>query len=354
MASTEALMARTSELSRSTIELMSQTRVPHTPENYAVWYSYLEGENKELSAEINEMMENGVAFSDEANKQLYEKYVGKKGEWDDLQQVHTQTQRILKGILDEILSTGDLASDYGQKLEVYSSRLTEARHVSEMQSIIQNMIKDTTRMSQQSRQLKQRLDESTNQAEQLRQQLRKTQREALVDPLTGLHNRRALDLRLAEFHEDFRSKSKPFCAVMLDIDHFKSFNDKYGHKVGDAVLQVVTSVLSECLTVGDFPARYGGEEFVVLLRDASVEKAMAVAEDIRKKVSEKRFKLARTGQTIGQITVSLGVAAIRSGDSAETLVDRADQALYLAKNSGRNNVKTERDLLRPPGKQGAA
>jgi len=132
---------------------------------------------------------------------------------------------------------------------------------------------------------------------------------------------------------------------MVDIDFFKRFNDTYGHRVGDEVLQMVAATLRECVKGGDFPARIGGEEFVILLPDTNLEQACDVAEFVRIRMSRKRLLLARTGENVGQITVSQGTAAMKASDTEESLLDRADRALYSAKKSGRNIVKSEIDLV---------
>jgi diguanylate cyclase len=131
---------------------------------------------------------------------------------------------------------------------------------------------------------------------------------------------------------------------MVDIDLFKKFNDTYGHTIGDDVLQFVGSLLYDNLKGRDFPARYGGEEFIVLLPSTVLDNACIVAEEIRRRLSDKKLKHARTGESLGKVTASLGVAQIAPGDTINSLLDRADKAVYKAKNSGRNNVKSEKDL----------
>ncbi|NNK85112.1 MAG: GGDEF domain-containing protein, partial [Desulfobacterales bacterium] len=128
------------------------------------------------------------------------------------------------------------------------------------------------------------------------------------------------------------------------IDYFKKFNDQYGHQVGDEVLRIFGEQLKENLKGKDFPARYGGEEFVILLPNTKLDNANVVAEQIRENISNKELKIKETGKKLDSITISVGVSEIRQGDTAISAVERADAALYLAKNSGRNNVKSEIDL----------
>jgi diguanylate cyclase len=199
-------------------------------------------------------------------------------------------------------------------------------------------------MADSSRQLNQQLEAATSQIETLSKQLEETQREVLLDGLTGLNNRKAFDKKIKELCEKADRNEGLFSVIMLDIDYFKKFNDRYGHQVGDEVLRIVGSHLKENLKGKDFPSRYGGEEFIVLLVDTSLDKATIFADQIRNSISKKGLKIKKTGQSLGTITVSLGVSEIRPGDTPESVVERADSALYLAKDSGRNNVKSEKDL----------
>jgi diguanylate cyclase len=160
----------------------------------------------------------------------------------------------------------------------------------------------------------------------------------------GLHNRKAFDNKIKELYDEFKESGVLFSAMMVDIDFFKKFNDTYGHKIGDEVLKIVGSTLMESVKGKDFAARYGGEEFVILLPDTALSNASIVGEQIRKAVSAKALKLKKTGEKMKKITTSIGIAQIRSDDTAETVIERADKALYHAKDFGRNNVKTEDEL----------
>jgi diguanylate cyclase len=334
----------TTEIAKKVLPKMTECKVPLIPENYHVWFEYFIGGNERLKADMDSIIASGNSFVPEINEGLYDKYFGKTKTEKLMKQVHKETQKILKNILNDILVANTFSSDYGNKLEEYSRQLTDARHLSEVQHIIGNLIKETSKMAESSRGLQKRLEKASSQAESLRQELEKSEREARIDALTGLHNRKAFDDKLTELYDKYTKDGVPFSVIMLDIDFFKSFNDKYGHKIGDEALEIVGSLLREYLKGMDFPARYGGEEFIVLLPTTSLENACVVAEQIRKLISQKNLKFVRTGKRLGNISVSLGVAEITAGDTTDSLVERADKALYLAKDSGRNNVKSERDL----------
>jgi len=336
------------QIARRAIPKMTQRKVPPTPDNYRVWYEYCIGCNGQLAEKINELISSDNVFTPELNQEIHKKYFGKNKEKKLVEEVQKQTSKILKTILDDILSTNDLAADYANKLKDYSSTLDDASHLSQIQHIVEGMISDTNQMAETTIKMKENFQKATTEAENLREQLNITAREALIDALTGLNNRKAFDKRLRELHGVFEKDKTPFSIIMLDIDFFKKFNDKYGHKIGDEVLKFVGSLLYDTLKGRDFPARYGGEEFVILLPSTVLDNACIVAEEIRRRMSQKGLKHARTGESLGRITASLGVAEIALEDTIDSVLERADKALYLAKNSGRNNVKSEKDV-KPKG-----
>jgi diguanylate cyclase (GGDEF)-like protein len=174
-------------------------------------------------------------------------------------------------------------------------------------------------------------------ASQLRTALQKVELDAATDALTGHWNRRALDDILKQQVELGASRDKPFSILMLDIDFFKNINDEFGHMVGDDVLRAFAQRLREFLRSGDFCARFGGEEFVVVLPETSLVTALEVAERIRKGVAQ--YPLLNTPSV--QVTVSIGVATSAQGQSISELLAKADAAVYLAKNAGRDQVRSQ-------------
>ena len=334
----------TTAIAKRVLPKMAEWKVPMTPENYHLWFEYSIGSNQKLTSDINAIIASKKPFTSEVNKRLYDQYVGNEQNERLVEQVQKETQKIFRRIVDDILVTNKSTSDYSRKLKEYSNKLDEAKKLSDVQYIVKDMMSDTHQMAAATRNLKDRLEEATTQAEGLRQQLVKTEREALIDALTGLHNRKAFDRKAKDLNAAFQRYGTGFSVIMLDIDFFKSFNDKYGHQTGDEVLRIVGSILHDSLKGKDFPARYGGEEFVVLLLMTPLKNACTVAEQIRKDISAKNLKVIKTGESLGNITVSLGVSEINSGDTIDSVIERADKALYLAKDAGRNNVKAEGDL----------
>jgi diguanylate cyclase len=170
----------------------------------------------------------------------------------------------------------------------------------------------------------------------LEEELKKTQKLALTDALTELPNREAYNRKIhEEFKRSQRNGSKLSLAV-VDVDHFKAFNDTYGHQVGDRVLKIIAKVLKQNLRQSDFVARFGGEEFVVVLPETSEEDAVTVLDKVREKLASTKFKFKEDPV---RLTASTGISEFRAEDTAELAFARADEALYQAKEAGRNCVK---------------
>lgn len=167
--------------------------------------------------------------------------------------------------------------------------------------------------------------------DQQHQAMRDLSNIALTDTLTQLPNRRAFDLLLTRLLDGRREQDRAFCLLMLDLDRFKDYNDRYGHLAGDEILRRVGALLHANLRPGDHAARYGGEEFAVLLPETPMSAATQIAERIRAAFTTTRWPHR-------SVTVSIGVAAARADDHARTLIERADAALYSAKGKGRNRV----------------
>ena len=331
------------EIAKKVILNTTDRSIPLTPENYHVWFEYFLGSNQKLNISIDELINSGNSFSQEVNDRLYNEYL-KGDKTEILQEVHRETHKIFQNIFQTTLSTSDLTSNYSAKMEEYSIKLDEANDLTQIQNFIVNIIKETNDMAESSRQLNQQLEEATSQIENLNKKLEETEKEVLLDALTGLNNRKAFDRKIKELYEKHEKKEGFFSIIIMDIDFFKKFNDQYGHHIGDEVLAIVGLNLKKNLKGKDFSARYGGEEFIALLPNTTLHNACVVADQIREEISKQRLKIKKTGQSIGNITISMGVSKIHERDTTTSVVERADAALYLAKDSGRNNVKSEKYL----------
>ena len=187
--------------------------------------------------------------------------------------------------------------------------------------------------------LAERVAAMEQEALEVRGHLEEQRQKALIDPLTGLPNRAAWSERLEHDVQAWQATGEPLCLAILDLDHFKRINDSYGHLAGDKVLKIVANVLRTRLRGRDFIARFGGEEFVLLLPGSALAAGRALSDDLRAAVEACPFHFKGERVTV---TVSIGVSAFQTGDLAEAVLKRADQALYRAKAQGRNQVQTDR------------
>jgi len=278
------------------------------------------------------------------NQALFDRHLARLRQNKEMESVHKETQSIINSVFSELINANKGTEQFGGKLDEYTAKLKSANKVQDIQVIMRGLIQETTAAAAAGRQLQEKLNKATQQTEKLQQQLQETKKEAYIDGLTGLNNRKAFDAKLIELQQEFKKHKIYYSVVFVDIDFFKKFNDTYGHKIGDLVLQVVGGILHNGVKGSDFPARYGGEEFCVLLPATTLENAKIVAEQLRMKIAVKKPRNEETGEDYGKITASFGVSQVKHEDTPETVLERADKALYLAKESGRNAVKTEMDL----------
>lgn len=163
----------------------------------------------------------------------------------------------------------------------------------------------------------------------------------MTDALTGISNRKAFDMRLLQAAAETTENQQPLCLLIVDIDFFKKFNDTHGHQAGDQIIRLVAQTFKNGLKGQDTAARYGGEEFGLILPNTAMDNAIRVAEILRRTVEHKEVVNRATQEKLGQITISVGVAQYTVGESLEHFIERADAALYRAKQNGRNRVEVD-------------
>jgi diguanylate cyclase len=194
-------------------------------------------------------------------------------------------------------------------------------------------------MIEKTRAAEQQLRDAGKQMNQLRGSLAEARRIADSDALTGLANRRAFEARLRRAVVQARETGKPLSIAFCDIDHFKQINDTHGHDVGDRILKFVAQRLSSASGNNCFVARHGGEEFVMLFEGVPAEQAARIVDNVRADLEERRLVAKQSGEPIGKVSFSAGVAPLGEGDTGRAMLRAADQALYRAKGAGRNRVE---------------
>lgn len=242
--------------------------------------------------------------------------------------------REIQDSLHHASDLADLKSAIQQRLEAIRSHLRVFR---EAEGSRHQLVEGTMQS------LVNRLTQLESESEELKEHLRKHQDLALRDPLTGINNRQAYEDHLAHAFGRWKRQQEPLTLVVWDIDHFKRINDEFGHQAGDKALKLVARMLKNRLRESDYVARYGGEEFVTLMPGTALDAALRVADQLRATIAQAEFHY---GELRVPVTISCGLAQFGTGDTPESVFKRADDALYLAKRSGRNRCKTQGD----PGK----
>lgn len=330
------------KIARVAMPEMVQHNIAPTPENYAVWYHYITGRNRELTKRIDGVKESQGEFTPALNQELYENFVANEAMKREIEKHTLSAQALMQDLLGMLGAMSGETSSYNTELEGYMSKMSGKYQDSGLQQMMKELVTRTAKMRDSGTELSVKLTESKKEVEALRENLVKITKEANHDPLTGVANRKVFNQTIQQYAASAKAGELEFSLLMVDIDHFKRFNDKFGHMVGDEVLKIVARELTNTVKGRDTVARYGGEEFSIILPNTSIIGAVAVAENIRKGIASKDLTRKDTRQSYGQVTVSIGVGQFVSGkDTVETLIDRADQALYRSKKGGRNRVTQE-------------
>lgn len=340
-------MPESAEILRLALPLMSKYKIPVTPRNYAVWYEYAAGSNKYLNDKIDNLISSGAPMNSGVISSLYAEFIDSDYELNQLE----KAQKIFADLHSNIIGALDTAfgdtSEYGDTLDKFQNKIKADINMEQLDFLIRDMANSTSNMIASNRHLMQDLATTRSEVQILKEQLQEAKQQAKTDTLTELANRKAFFDLLEEMEKSGELHSGTHSLFMLDIDNFKAVNDKYGHLLGDKVIKAVAQVLKKHTKGKDFPARIGGEEFIVLLPDTNITGAMVAADNIRRTIESARIVNPRNKQEISQVTVSIGVTEFMPNDDIESVIARADKALYGAKNDGRNKTKNAAELPLP-------
>ena len=316
---------------------------PATPRNYEIWYAYATGYQPSLNQKINETLKAHGKLTDADLELIYETYFSPVRLSDRIDDVGSQVKSEIDQVMAMIGSAAGSASSYSESLAGVTERLAQSRDREGLRTIVENLVHTAKEMEASNQQLEERLNASKQEISELQENLEAVRNESLTDPLTQLANRKFFDSALEEAIADARAKNEPLSLMMTDIDHFKKFNDRLGHLTGDQVLRLVATSVKQNVKGLDTAARYGGEEFAIILPNTVLRSAITVADHIRRAVMTKELMKRSTGEHLGRVTISIGVATLQKSDSPQTLIERSDKCLYAAKRHGRNRVMCETD-----------
>jgi diguanylate cyclase len=319
------------------LPLMTRHKIPPTPENYAIWFHYVLGDRPKLNEQIDQMLEQTEPFNNEVNEQIYRRFLS-RCDMDQAERVRDSVASALLEASAALKQTGNEADQFRQFLGKFDQSFDAADSMHDIYGLLNTVLKETQNMQTSMERLQQEFAEKSQDMEKLKEELNQVRKQASTDALTGLMNRASFFDILEKTDEDSDPLTRPYCLVMIDIDHFKRVNDTFGHLVGDKVIRFVAESLRQSIKGKDSAARYGGEEYALLLPDTALNNAITLCNRIREQIAN--TNLVRTGsrETLGQVTISAGVAQKRASESRMDLLARADRALYHSKKNGRNRV----------------
>ncbi|SON52254.1 GGDEF domain-containing protein [Vibrio tapetis] len=316
---------------RKAVPLMIKNQVATTPSNYALWYTYVDNALPELNKELDQVVDEHGICPPAKGEALYREYVANKTE-SDVQQLRQSLERMLTEVSHSMNDTLVNTNNFQQKIDKSFSSLERVED--EVMGLVRNLMLESQDIRHTTQFLNSQLSVASGEIEQLKEQLTQFQQDALFDGLSNLLNRRAFDRNLSAYCLG----DTPFSLVILDIDHFKNYNDQFGHLFGDSVIKSLAKRLQASCRDGISAYRFGGEEFAFIVPNKNLRLSIRFAESVRTALEKLTIRDRRSGKQVDSITASFGVAEFKTGEQGKDIVDKADIQLYEAKRLGRNRV----------------
>lgn len=327
----------------SLIDAFEEQDINPSPLNYFVWYQYYKGDIPKFRQEMDSVLNDPFGYNDRVGKRLYDEYLS------DDDSATSDFDRAFRRLIESMVRKMNVWStkleSQTQELDACTSQLSNPDlNADQVKAITNTVLSTATSMKESSRAFQEEMIQGTDEVKHLRQQLIQARAEAMQDELTEIGNRKAFNLALEELIIEADDAPEKLCLIISDIDHFKNFNDTYGHLVGDSVLRYYASIMKKSTQDNETICRFGGEEFAVLLANSSLEEAKERAEEIRLGIQSAQLKRKNESKPIKTITASFGIASYRKDEKADDFIARADTALYQAKDNGRNQVVLETEI----------
>jgi diguanylate cyclase len=331
---------QSAEVVRLVLPALARLQLPANPVNFALWYEYYLGANEPLTKILDQVMAGEQELAPELAQKLYHDHV-LNGKSDQLRKIGEEIRELLTSIIGLVGNAGVDVDKFAGSLGQYSDdldRLKNENAAMELRTMVKEMLVEARDMTRSNRRFSEQLDTTSREIGLLRSELQDLRIKASQDALTGLGNRKSFDDALRRALENASDEMSSVCLMMVDVDHFKTINDEYGHLIGDKILRFIADILRQSVKGRDLVARFGGDEFGIVLEETPPTGAYRLAENIRQLISRSTLKRTDTGESIRRVTVSIGVDCNEPYDTADDILGRADKALYESKNLGRNRV----------------
>ena len=335
------------------MRLLRESKIPPTPQFYELLFIYAAGTNPELNTRINAVLKAGEKPDRDLVEALHREFMQDNDVDLKLGQVSSEIAASIESVYGALDHAHASANSYSGLLQSASGDLAEGLDSKDLALLTASLLKETRKMQATNAELEGRLASARSHISDLQDDLEKVRLESMLDPLTKIRNRQAFDKAMDECLGRAENGAM-MTLILVDIDHFKAFNDNFGHQTGDQVLRLVASTLDTHTKDSDIAARYGGEEFGVILPETDISAAVDIAERLRLAVRSRELLKRSTRENLGKISASFGVATYRMGDTVASIIERADACLYAAKRNGRNQVIAEHQLAEMMKRQGNA
>jgi len=335
---TQSLLQQAAKYLKKALPLMLKYQIPTTPTNYTLWYTYVSEQNLQLNSQLDEVIAQYQTCPPTTAEVLYQQHIGDPKDLDvhNLRQnMEAMTTELSQSLRDTSIDT----DSFRNKLEANFGKLSlleqEAISLEQVMDMVRNLVQDSDDIINSTAYFTHQLDKAQQEIEALRQRLSAAEHDVMYDALTGCFNRRAFNLDLNAL---LQQSPEGTCLILSDIDHFKEFNDTYGHVLGDQVLKAVSKRMQDSCRDGIKLYRFGGEEFAVIVPKSRQRIARQLAESMRRSLEKVTVRDRKQHASVGNISASFGVSEWQPKDSTASLIERTDQLLYEAKRLGRNRV----------------
>lgn len=334
---------RSALLAHRAMALIKGLKLPATPRIYEFCYAYASGDYPSLNMVINDMLNRRIAIGDATIRQIGARYIPQSQGDERIDQVGHRVKLVIGEVLGALGTIIGAEGAFSSDLEETEEKLVAAENRQALIEEIKAMMQSAQRLGDEQRRLEERMNTSIDEIGHLRDQLQKIRAASMTDPITGLPNRRSFERSLEKALVEWKVHDTSGCLVLCDIDDFKTFNDSWGHLTGDQVLCLVAMEVKQKVGKTGTVARPGGAQFAIILPDAPIETARALAEQIRCAIMSRDITMRSTSQRLGRVSLSFGVVAAQADEAPETMVIRVETCLRAAKDQGRNRVVCEGD-----------